>query len=313
MIPAASRPIFTVVAASLTLASTSNAAPRLEDTALLALRAQDRRVLAIGWRLTESMAELCANARPGLGWLLHDLDQYRPALRNDVEAAFGLGAGELGVLALAPDAPAARAGVREGDVVLMYGALKLERSGAVSPSADHASLARDLWSIEQQTSSGPISVRVRRGSQSVDLVLQPALHCPWPVQVEISPRLSAAADGVRVSVSSALADFASRDDDLAFIIAHEMAHNLRRPDETGVGRGSRPREVEADRIGLILAARAGYDTAGAGTFMTAIGRRAGSRLQWFSGHPPIAERAATLNRLHLWIEAERRAGRPLRP
>lgn len=299
-----------LAAASLLLAGTTQAGV-VED--LRDLRAQDRRALAIGWRLTSAMSDLCADARPGLGWALHDLDQYRPALRGAVGSVFGLGPGELGVLALAPDGPAARGGVREGDVALAFGPLRLERSGVASPNADHAPLSRDLRAIDQQTSGGPVNVRVRRAGRIVDLVVVPAPHCPWPVQVEISPRLSAAADGARVSVSSALAGFAARDDDLAFIIAHEMAHNLRRPEETGVRRGSRAREVEADRIGLILAARAGYDTSGVGAFMTAIGRRAGPRLPWFSGHPPMAERAATLNRLHLWIEAERRAGRPLRP
>lgn len=306
--------VFGLVATLSAPAADATVVSRDETAALTALRTHDRRVLAIGWRLTEAMTDLCGNARPGLGWTLHNLDQYRPGLRDDVRSAFGLEAGDLGVLALAPEGPAARAGVREDDVILGFGPVRFENARrTVSPTADHAPLAADLRVIEARTASAPVAVRVRRAGRTVDLVVVPRRHCPWPVQVETSPRLFAASDGVRVAVSSAMADHAARDDDLAFIVAHEMAHNLRRPAETGARRGSRAREVEADRIGLILAARAGYDTSGAGDFMIAIERRVGPRLPWFDGHPPTAERAAALNRLHLWIEAERRAGRPLRP
>ena len=281
--------------------------------ALIALQGQDRRALTVGWRLAEAAADLCRDARPGPGWSLHLLDQYRPALRPAAAAAFGLGPGELGVLAVAPDGPAARAGIREGDVILAFGPLRFDRRRAVTPGADPAPLTQAVRSIESATGRAPVAVRVRRGGRVLDLTLTPRVHCPWPVQVEPSDRFYAAADGARVAVSSPLADFARSDDDLAFVIGHEMAHNLRRPSETGSRRGSRAREAEADRIGLILAARAGYDTAGAGRFVTAAGRRGGPRLPWFDGHPPAAERAAALDRLHLWIMAERRAGRPLRP
>lgn len=281
------------------------------QAALHALRDQDRRVLAIGWRLSEAAADLCDDARPGLGWTLHDLDQYRPGLRPAVASAFGLNDGDLGVMALAPDGPAARGGVREGDVVLSFGRRRFDAARAPTRQADYAPMARALRDIEAETAAAPIPVRVRREGRVVDLVVRPRGHCPWPVQVEPSSRLFAASDGVRISVSSAMADHAVRDDDLAFVIAHEMAHNLRRPEETGARRGSRAREEAADRAGLILAARAGYDTSGAAAFVTRLGRTLGRRP--FDGHPPTPARAEALARLHAWIVAERHAGRPLRP
>lgn len=308
------RAALAVTAAALILTpGVGAAAPRAEapQTALHALRDQDRRALAIGWRLSEAAADLCAAARPGLGWTLHDLDQYRPGLRPTAASVFGLGEGDLGVMALAPDGPAARAGVREGDVVLSFGGRRFDAPRATSREADYAPMARALRDIEAETAAAPIPVRIRRDGRVVDLVARPRSRCPWPVQVEPSPRLFAASDGVRVSVSSALADYAVRDDDLAFVIAHEMAHNLRRPEETGARRGSRVREEAADRTGLILAARAGYDTSGAAAFVTRLGRTMGRRP--FDGHPPTPARAAALARLHAWIAAERQAGRPLRP
>lgn len=47
-----------------------------ETMALSTLRDQDRRVLTVGWRMSEAAADLCAPiARPGLGWSLHALGQ----------------------------------------------------------------------------------------------------------------------------------------------------------------------------------------------------------------------------------------------
>jgi len=281
------------------------------QAALHALRDQDRRVLNIAWRLSETAAALCDDARPGLGWTLHNLDQYRPGLRPAVASAFGLTDGDLGVMALAPDGPAARAGVREGDVVLSFRHRRFDAARTTTRQADYAPMAMALHDIEAEAVAAPIPVRVRRHGQVIDLVVRPRDHCSWPVQVEPSSQLFAASDGVRISVSSALTDYAVRDDDLAFVIAHEMAHNLRRPEDAGARRGSRAREEAADRAGLILAALAGYDTSGAAAFVTRLGRSQGRRL--FDGHPPTPARAAALERLHVWIVAEQRAGRPLRP
>lgn len=302
-----------MAAAAIAPSAAAGAAHDNVGPALETLRAQDRRALSIGWRLAQASADLCADARPGLGWTLHNLDQYRPGLRDAATAVFGLRPGEVGVLALAPDGPAAIAGVREDDVVMTIGPVRMDGPAAVSAAADHAPLAARLQQIEAAMTAGPLAVSVRRGGRVLDMVVQPRLHCAWPVQVEPSNRFYAASDGARIAVSSALAAFARRDNDLAFVVAHEMGHNLRRPAGTGDRLRSRTREIEADRIGLILTARAGYDTAGAGAFMSALWRRAGTPLPWLSAHPPAAERAAALDRLHVWIEAEKTAGRPLRP
>lgn len=287
-----------------------------EEAALSALRALDRRVLSIGWRLSESAAELCAPlARPGMGWSLHTLRQYRAGLRPIAGRVFALDFDQLGVLALAPGGPAAQAGIREDDVVIAFGSVSIMLEGEWHPEAraEYGAVESALARIESVATLSPISVQLLRDGRQLTVTVHPRLHCPWPIDVTTAQELAAAADGRRISISSGLAEFAQRDDDLAFIVAHELAHNLRRSAETRTRRGSRAREMEADRIGLVLAASAGYDTSGAGAFMIEVGRRVGPRLPWLDGHPPTAERAATLERLHLWIEAERRAGRPLRP
>lgn len=290
----------------------ASAAQAPERAALSALRADDERALAVGWRLAVAAAPLCDGGRPGLGWVLHGLDQYRPGLRDAAQQVFGLAPGRIGVLALAPDGPADRAGVRRDDLLIAFAGRPVA-SGASPTRADYSGVADALAAVEAATQAGPIAVRVLRAGREVDLTLHPRPHCPWPVQVEPSNAISAGADGRRVSISSGLVRKAGRDDELAFILGHEMAHNLRRPEETGDRARSRAREVEADRIGLILAARAGYDTAGTADFVRRLGRETGWRPPWFGGHPPPERRAQALERTQAWIEARRRAGAPLNP
>lgn len=280
--------------------------------ALRELRVADRRVLATGWRLSHAAAELCPDARPGLGWALHALPQYRPGLREAVAREFHLPPGRMGVMAVAPDGPAARAGVIENDVLLSVNGRSVVVEQTDGP-ADYASLAAALDGIEARTGDGPLDVQILRGGRTVALTVQPQRQCPWSVQVEPSPHISARADGRRIAISTGLVARTHTDHELAFVLAHEMAHNLRRPDPKGPGARSRAREAEADRIGLILAGRAGYETAGVGEFVRRLGREAGWRPPWFDDHPTPRRRAEALDREHARIEALRQEGLPLTP
>lgn len=61
---------------------------------------------------------------------------------------------------------------------------------------------------------------------------------------------------------------------------------------------SRDHESEADRIGLMYAARAGYDPRAAITVWQRMGAQGGSKPpEWMSSHPSEATRTARLNRL----------------
>lgn len=76
-------------------------------------------------------------------------------------------------------------------------------------------------------------------------------------------RVRASANGWDVTVTSGLLAFAREDDELAFVLAHEIAHNawghaalLARP---GGKRLRRATELEADANALRLMRLAGYD------------------------------------------------------
>lgn len=155
----------------------------------------------------------------------------------------------------------------------------------------------------------------------------------WEVNVLSSPEVNAwCMPGGKIAVYTGLIDkLKLSDDELAAVMGHEMAHALRehsreRASEqaiaglgisilstvAGLGQigqkgmeyayqgllglpNSREHETEADRIGVELAARAGYDPRAAITLWEKMGQVGGSESPKFmSTHPPRADRMRDL-------------------
>jgi len=110
--------------------------------------------------------------------------------------------------------------------------------------------------------------------------------CASSFEVLLGPGFDASADGRLVQVGVRFLERYS-DDQVAVIVAHELAHNvLRHPDRltaAGVNRGLlkefgrngrlfRRTEDEADRLGAILYRNVGWDPAGAVAFWRDHGR-----------------------------------------
>jgi Zn-dependent protease with chaperone function len=99
----------------------------------------------------------------------------------------------------------------------------------------------------------------------------------------------ASADGERVSISRPYLSLARNDDEVAFLLGHELAHNILRHrawlDKVGRSNvNSRIAERAADRLAVWLMANAGYDIAQAPAFMEHWGRRQGSPLLREASH-----------------------------
>ncbi len=160
-----------------------------------------------------------------------------------------------------------------------------------------------------------------------------ALNWKWEVNVLTSPEVNAwCMPGGKIAVYSGLIEkLKLTDDELAAVMGHEIAHALRehsreRASEqavagigisilatvAGVGQigqkgmeyayqgllglpNSRAHETEADRMGVELAARAGYDPRAAITLWQKMGEAGGNEPPKFmSTHPPRTERVRDL-------------------
>lgn len=276
--------------AVLLLASGAVAAGQAQGPAsaesLAAMRAQDQRVATIGHRLAVANLDWCAERAWLSGFVLHDLSQYGAEYRPAAIRAFGLNAGP-GVLALVPGGPAERAGLRTDDILLSLDGQPLP-DGAAERNGSFAQMARILAALDVAFADGRATLAVRRGGERLSVPVEAERGCATRFQLIPSGRMNAQADGIYVQVTTALAQYASGEGELAAVLAHEFAHNVLghrvRLNQAGVRRGLlanfgmnarriRETEVEADRLSVWLMARAGYDPAAASRFWGRFGRR----------------------------------------
>ncbi len=269
--------------------------------AVEALQIEDTRLQTVGWRLATANAAFCTSARPAVGLLLQDVMNYNDP--GSIRAALGI-ASDIAVQAVAPDSPAAGAGLRPNDAVLAIGQWSMADLPPVA-AGDYTRLKTVHDRINATLESeGKVRLRVKRGNdeaRDVELVGVPA--CPGRFELRTQGG-KAQADGTRVLIGRRFGA-AKRPSDVleesefAAVVAHEFAHNLLGHSEwlerEGRGWGNvRRTEREADRLCVWLLANAGYDPAGAVRLMKGWGRRNDLGILRLPTHEGWDERAASM-------------------
>ena len=275
-----------------TLSPFAHAAPAPDAAAGLAdLRAADARVLTIGYRLATRNAPFCRVTENASGMTLHHIGQYGDGAA--ARATFGF-AREYAVLALVADGPAAKAGVQIDDALVAVNGSSLQPTAAQLAAIDQPAAYRPIaWAdatLRAALDTAPVRLSVLRDGAAVDVTLTGVRSCRSRFELRPTSDYGASADGDIVSITSAMLGFMADDDELAAILAHEMAHNLlehrRRLNDAGIQRGLMQQlgrnarltlatEIEADRLSIWLMANAGFDPAGAVRFWTRYGKQRG--------------------------------------
>jgi len=240
-------------------------------TDLHALRAYDRQIAQIGYRLAASGGDLCRETVPLSGFALHDLSQYARDEQSGARAVFGFGDAPL-VLAVASTSPAAAAGLREGDALLAIDGVDVPPA---KPGAQrsYVRMAEVLRTLNAASQDGVLDLQVRRAGETLTIQAATTPGCRGFFQVKVSTTIDSRADGTFVEINSGLIDFAGTEEQVAAIVAHELAHNIlnhrARLNEVHIRRGVlgqfgrsarlvRQTEEEADRLSVYLLDRAGY-------------------------------------------------------
>jgi predicted Zn-dependent protease len=187
----------------------------------------------------------------------------------------------------------------------------------------HALLDRDPTQLERARQT------MQRLTAQTGVFRDDAPGWSWDIHVITADRIGAwCLPGGKMAISSALFDRVKpTDDELAAVIGHEIAHALREHAREEKGRKmatniayytsllfvpvvpfvndyvsnlvvARPKErdneIEADLIGVELAARAGYAPQGALSFWQKMVRLQDDRLSWLSTHPTGDDRLRAL-------------------
>lgn len=262
-----------------------------QPQALDLLRQADARVLTVGYRLATANAPFCRTTELSIGLTLHHIGQYGD--QNAARASFGF-ASDYAVLALVAHGPASMAGVRTDDAIVAINGAALTPEPAELAAIDQPAAYRAFaWGDAQlraSLGSPPARLTLVRDGNRFDLDLTGVAACPTRFELRPSDDYGASADGDIVGITSAMLEFMADDDELAAILAHELAHNLldhrKRLNAAGVKRGLMQQlgrnarltlatEIEADRLSIWLMANAGYDPRGAIRFWTRYGKQRG--------------------------------------
>jgi beta-barrel assembly-enhancing protease len=253
------------------------AAPAIDED-LGVIRAQDELIARVGYRLVTANAGMCERKTPASGLVLHGLEQYKGAYSADARRFFGLGE-EPAILAVVPKSPAESAGIRPGDGLTAINGRPVPAARSGGKPFDR--MAAVLDQFDAALAAGPVILDLVRAGTPVQARLTGTPACATRFQVKLSEKMNAAADGHYVEVNSGFLPEFENEDELAAIVAHELAHNILRHravlDAQGVSRGIfgrfgrsarriRETEISADRYSLTLMANAGYRPQAAAEF-----------------------------------------------
>ena len=288
---------FSIISLAVTALVASSAVPVQAATSPLSdrwvdLRRDDLRVATVMYRLTVANRQRCRDSlAPEPGFALPSIEQYRPSDRTEAAQRFGLGP-YVGVMAVVAGSPAARSGLRADDQLISVNGRELAPFGtnAVPPTIARVEAARHALVAEMQKGKVALLVTGKDGNRTVRFTAEEG--CRSAVELVTGDVVNASADGQRVIVSAGLLRRCATEDELAFVIAHELAHNLLRHAArlarygisqknallAGAGPGTavmRETEEEAARHGVRLAVSAGYDLSGAASFLTGLQAREG--------------------------------------
>jgi hypothetical protein len=287
-------------------AGAAEPAPASIAVQLRSLRDYDAQLGNLAFRLTTANAQLCDQLMPATGALLHARSQYPVALEQPVLELFGFPS-PLAIEAVVAASPAERAGLAANDGVLAVGALI-----PAAPESDGKpdTLLRD--SFENQlvdlAPALPQVWRILRGHSEQVLAVTPQPACRARFEIVAGATLTARNDGLLIQLSARYFE-RYNPDELAVVVAHELAHTVlahrRRLVAAGVSKGllaefgrngrlHRQIEREADRLSIHLLRNAGYDPAIAPKFWDVRGKELGGGLFRSRTHDSSKARARLL-------------------
>jgi len=244
------------------------------------------------------------------------------------------------VLSVADGSPAATAGIKSGDHLLTF-------NNEPVPGSQTAGW---IGGFVRDNGEQPIRILVRRDGVDEIHTVNPVKACAIPIELVADAAANALTSDERIVVQSGVLRLARTDAQLAFVVAHELAHaNLghlhkQRANEVlgwaggaaidtallaaGLpSRGAFARELqrvgqrafsvgferEADYVGAYYAARAGYDLTGTEEFWRALAMENPDNIRIATTHPITPVRFVQMQKVAAEIAEKRRSGLPLTP
>jgi hypothetical protein len=253
---------------------------------------QPDRLSEVAFRILVTNAEICGRHTAwtvGMHAAVPDpIDAWSPAAESGAYPT---------VVSLIAGSPALESGLRMGDRIR---ALDNEDLPSGYPGADL------LSHLLHENQGEVLHLAVDRGGVRHEVAVRPRRVCAYDVALFENDAANALAQENRVVLTTGMLDMLARDDDVAVVLAHEVAHIA--AGHTTHGRYAQDAEPEADYLGVFLAARAGYDVSGAAVLLQRI---AAARAGYYGqgGAAGIDARLRAIRAAVTEVAAQRAAGK----
>ncbi|HXA46632.1 MAG TPA: M48 family metallopeptidase [Burkholderiaceae bacterium] len=312
---------------------TAKANQLVQEAALREMVALQDRLYRVAAPLLVNNVALCPHfARNLLGFTAKNKYSYSSEFIDSTQRILGLG-DQLQVMGVIAGSGAAKAGLQSGDKLVSINGVPLP-SG---PNAETDARAVLVPLLSERTT---IDLTVNRNGSELSLKLPLTHACAFGIELGNTAIVNAYADGRRVMVTRGMMKMAESDDELAYVLADQMAHdvlghagkqhtsgaiaeiidNLSRAHPDGsvsvtVKPSAQEFEVAADKRGLYMAARAGYAVDNAGKFLTRLAAQypATASDSFSAAHPLNANRLAAIDKVTTEIKGKQAAKKPVLP
>lgn len=313
-------------------AATGEEAARQLEIAVSEMVEEQKRISRIYRTLATRANALCGElVGPDVG--LFSMSRPKGPTGAVFESKYGIG-DRRAVLFTLEGSPAEAAGIKPRDIISrINGVDASNRDGLIQ-----------LY--ETISAENPITYEIEREGKSLTLTVKPERGCRFPITLRPEQIINAFADGKQILITRGMVNFSRNDDEIALVIAHEMAHNVMkhmdaRRQNMGVGlladiavvllsRGqvtrtnfaglaataySKEFEAEADYVGLYILAQAGMPIADAPKFWRrmAAAHPANIRTNHSATHPSTAYRMVALEETVREIDDKKLKGEALLP
>jgi hypothetical protein len=286
--------------------------------------------------LLSNNTELCkGNARNLLGFSAKNRYSFSDDFADAAQQMFGLDE-RLQVMDVLPNSGAAKAGMRRGDILLSVEDKTLP--SGVNATRQAAAILGPLVN-----GKGSVRLNILRGGRPMNVTVPLTNACAFGIELGNSDATAAYSDGRRVLVTRGMLKFARADEELAYVLAREMAHNIlghpqkqrtivatdsmidnliRMHPEKGSLQGSggikpMPAELDAaaDNLAVYLLARAGYGIDNAPAFWQKLAFEYPANIAngYTALHPSTAARLAALTKASAAVKQKQADKKPLLP
>lgn len=317
--------------------STKSALNAADSEALQKLVKLQERLDSVAGSLLINNADLCPNlSRNLIGITAKTKYSYSPQLTDAAQKNLYLNE-RLKVVNVLANSGAEQAGIRRGDILITAEDLLMPKG----PNAENE-VATMLAPLVANTRSS-IKLTVVRGEAILHFTVPLTRGCGIRIQLGNTDLVNSYADGRRLMITRGMMNFVNSNEELAYVIAKEMAHNiLAHPAKlrttetiTGIidnlsqispntaelnnanGMTATPKEldIQADRLSLYLLVRAGYNVDQVRYFWQRLAKQYPATIlnSHTALHPAIAHRLIGIEKAIAEIQEKQKNQQPLLP